>query len=152
MSDRIFTTFWIYSESMGAFARLCSADDALAELELDARFIPSKPDGDYHFDPSQNEWILNPTYEPTIEEKRAMMPPVTKRQLRLTLVRNGISLAQVEAAIASMPDGLPKQEAEIEWQDASEFGRLHPTLLLVAEALGLSAEKVDQMWDEAVSA
>ncbi|WKT94549.1 hypothetical protein QYR01_10620 [Brucella anthropi] len=90
--------------------------------------------------------------ELTSEEKRELMPVITKRQLRLALVRHGISLAQVEAAIAAMPDGLPKQEAEIEWSDASEFRRLHPTLLLVAQALNLTNEQVDAMWDEAVLA
>lgn len=152
MADRLFTTVWIYSESMGVFGRLCDAENALVELEPDARFIPDKPDGDYRFDPIANEWVLNINEEPTAEEKRQWMPSVTKRQLRLTLVRNGISLSQVEATIAAMPEGLAKQEAEIEWQDASEFGRQHPTLLLVAAALGLSPERVDEMWEQALSA
>ncbi|UXT43220.1 hypothetical protein FY137_18285 [Agrobacterium tumefaciens] len=78
--------------------------------------------------------------------------PVTRRQLRLTLVRNSISLASVEAAIASMPEGLAKEEAQIEWADASEFQRQHPTLLLIAAALGLTEAQVDAMWREAVTA
>lgn len=78
--------------------------------------------------------------------------PITRRQLRLTLVRNGISLTDVEAAIASMPDGLAKEEAQIEWADASTFSRTHPTLLLIAAALGLDEAQIDAMWAEAVSA
>lgn len=152
MAEKLYSTFWIYSESMGVFGRLCAAEDALIDLEPDARLIPDKPDGDCRFDPALNEWVPNPAFEPTPEEKRELMPVITKRQLRLTLVRNGISLAQVEAAIAAMPEGLQKQEAEIEWADASEFRRLHPTLLLVAQALNLSEEQVDAMWEEAVLA
>lgn len=79
-------------------------------------------------------------------------PPITRRQLRLTLVRNGISLTDVEAAIASIPDGLAKEEARIEWADASTFDREHPTLLLIAAALGLTEAQVDAMWAEAVTA
>ncbi|WP_051376929.1 hypothetical protein [Agrobacterium tumefaciens] len=78
--------------------------------------------------------------------------PITRRQLRLTLVRNGISLAGVEAAIAAMPDGLEKEEAQIEWADASTFNRDHPTLLLIAAALGLTEVQVNAMWEEAVLA
>ncbi|MNE05795.1 hypothetical protein D3C80_983690 [compost metagenome] len=78
--------------------------------------------------------------------------PITRRQLRLTLVRNGISLSSVEAAIAAMPDGLAKEEAQIEWADASTFNRIHPTLLLIAGALGLTEAQVDAMWAEAVTA
>lgn len=76
-------------------------------------------------------------------------PPITRRQLRLTLVRNGISLSAVEAAIEAMPDGLEKAEAQIEWADASTFERSHPTLLLIASALGLSEEQIDVMWRQA---
>ncbi len=75
--------------------------------------------------------------------------PVTRRQLRLTLVRNGISLESVEATIAAMPEGLAKEEAQIEWADASEFSRHHPTLLVVANALSLTEEQVDGMWRQA---
>lgn len=78
--------------------------------------------------------------------------PITRRQLRLTLVRNGISLAGVEAAIAATPDGLEKEEAQIEWADASTFNREHPTLLLIAAALGLTDTQIDAMWAEALTA
>ena len=75
--------------------------------------------------------------------------PITRRQLRLTLVRNGISLDTVEAAIAAMPEGLDKQEAQIEWADASEFERTHPTLMLIASSLSLTETQVDAMWRQA---
>lgn len=77
---------------------------------------------------------------------------ITRRQLRLTLVRNGISLSAVEAAIEAMPEGLEKAEAQIEWADASTFERSHPTLLLIASALGLSEEQIDVMWRQAEAA
>lgn len=81
-----------------------------------------------------------------------MPQPITRRQLRLTLVRNGISLIGVESAIAAMPEGLAKQEAQIEWADASTFNRDHPTLLLIASALGLTGEQIDAMWADALLA
>lgn len=92
---------------------------------------------------------ISPYVAPELPE---VFAPITKRQLRLTLVRNGISLATVDAAIASMPEGIEKQEAQIEWDDASTFNRIHPTLLLIASALGLTEAQVDAMWREAVAA
>ncbi len=83
----------------------------------------------------------------TPEEQRALMPPISKRQLRLTLVRNGISLSDLDAAIIAMGD-----EAVIEWQDASEYRRLHPLLNQVAAHLSLTQEQVDAMWQQALSA
>lgn len=91
-----------------------------------------------------DEWL------PFSEE--VILTPVTRRQLRLTLVREGIALSSVEALIEAMPDGLEKEEAQIEWADATEFDRDHPTLLLIAQALNLSKEKVDEMWIEAMVA
>lgn len=82
----------------------------------------------------------------------ALTMTITRRQLRLTLVRNSISLASVDAAISTIPEGLPKEEAQIEWADASEFRRQHPTLLLIAAALNLTEAQVDRMWREAVTA
>lgn len=82
----------------------------------------------------------------------ALTMPITRRQLRLTLVRNGIPLASVDEAIAEMPEGLPKQEAQIEWADAGSFNRNHPTLLLIGASLGLTEAQVDAMWREAVTA
>lgn len=79
----------------------------------------------------------------------AVFPPITRRQLRLTLVRNGISLAAVDAAIAALPEGLEKEEAQIEWADASEFERTHPTLMLIASSLSLTELQVDTMWRQA---
>lgn len=80
----------------------------------------------------------------TPEELRAQMPPITKRQL--TLVRNGISLADLDAAILTMGD-----EAMIEWQEASEYQRLHPLLNQVTAHLPLPQEQVDEMWYQGLS-
>ncbi|MDM8344525.1 hypothetical protein P8H26_03855 [Pseudochrobactrum sp. sp1633] len=43
-------------------------------------------------------------------------------------------------------------EAVIEWQDASEYLRLHPLLNEVAAHLSLTQEQVDVMWQQALSA
>lgn len=89
----------------------------------------------------------NPEAELTPEQERALMSPISKRQLRLTLVRNGISLTDLDAAILAMGD-----EAVIEWQDASEYRRLHSLLNQVAAHLSLTQEQVDIMWKQALTA
>lgn len=93
--------------------------------------------------------VIEPYVEPVLtpEELRELMPPISKRQLRLTLVRNSISLEDLDAAILSMGD-----EAIIEWQDASEYRRLHPLLNQVAAYLSLTQEQIDAMWQEAIEA
>lgn len=83
---------------------------------------------------------------------RAALPPITRRQLRLTLVRNGIALDDVAGLIEALPEGLAKEEARIEWDDAQQFERMHPTLLIIAGNLGLTPEQVDAMWRQALEA
>lgn len=119
----------------------------------------SRPEDTFGLNPTIRQWLIDNEgdYEilsyvaPTVEELRDTLKPITRRQLRLTLVRNGYSLATVEAAIDAIPEGNAKDEAFIEWQDATTFERLNPTLLLIANALAISPEEVDTMWTEALA-
>ncbi len=86
------------------------------------------------------------------EEERAERQrhaTLTARQLRLGLIDNGFSLAQVDAAIDALPDGAEKEKARIEWLYAGEFKRDHPLLVTIATELGISAEQFETMWVEA---
>jgi len=93
--------------------------------------------------------VVDPFVAPTPEESRTLMPAITRRQLRLTLVRNGISLASVSDAIDAMPEGLDHDEMRIEWDDGTTYERLNPRLNAIASAIGLTQGQVDTMWEEA---
>jgi len=72
---------------------------------------------------------------------------ITRRQLRLWLVRHGIALEAVEAAIATLPQG-QRTEAIIEWMDATQYERDNPLLVQLAGAvLGLQGAKLDAALD-----
>jgi len=74
---------------------------------------------------------------------------VTRRQLRLWLVRNGYTLAQVEALIEALPEP-QRTEARIEWQDATLFERGHPLLRQIAgQLLKKEGKELDAALDEA---
>lgn len=88
-----------------------------------------------------------PAYEPPPPPPLA---PLTRRQLRLGLLANGITTADVEAAIAAIPDPMDRAVAEIEWADASTYERDHPLIEQVGGALGLTQEQIDAMWESAL--
>lgn len=88
----------------------------------------------------------------TDDERRSSMQAVSARQLRLTLVRNGYSLASIDGAIDALPAGEQKDEALIEWEYATEFQRVSPTLNSIAAALAITPEQVDAMWSQALGA
>jgi hypothetical protein len=96
----------------------------------------------------ENEIFAPPATPPerTPEEKRAAMPNLTARQLRLGLLHLG-KLSGVPSAIAALSEP-EKSQAEIEWDYASEFRRLHPLIVRLIPILGLTDEQVDPVWLE----
>lgn len=75
-----------------------------------------------------------------------ILPPLSRRRLRLGLLSIGIRAPDIEAVIAAIPDAEAREWAMIEWQDASEYERNHPLIADVAETLHLPAEQVDALW------
>lgn len=98
-----------------------------------------------------DQWIaagnpVTPYTPPTLEELRASMSSLTPRQLRLGLVANGISLTQVEDAIAAIADPVEREAAQIEWEWAGQYERLHPLISMIGSALSLTETQIDDMW------
>jgi hypothetical protein len=74
---------------------------------------------------------------------------VSARQIRLWILRQGISLAAVDAAIDAIPDQLQRDSVRVEWDYAPYVERSHPMLIPLAAALGLTEAQVDQAFVEA---
>lgn len=89
---------------------------------------------------------IAPYQAPTNEEIRASMRPLTARQFRLGLLNAGISPSTVTATIAAMPAGPDRDKAQIEWEFATTFNRMHPLIATVGAALGLTDQQIDAMW------
>ena len=82
-------------------------------------------------------------------ESPAVPASVSARQIRLWILRQGINLAQVAAAIDAIPDQLQRDSVRVEWDYAPYVERSHPFLIPLAAALGLTEEQVDQAFVEA---
>jgi hypothetical protein len=87
-----------------------------------------------------------PYVSPPIEEQRESMKLLTARQLRLGLVNNGFTLTQVTDAIDAIPDETDRAKAKIEWEYAATFDRIHPLVITIGTALGLSEDQIDTIW------
>lgn len=96
-------------------------------------------------------WALLPDSTDDLPELPAVPASVTARQIRLWLVRHGVSLAQVDAAIDAIPDEQQREECRVEWDYAPYVERSHPMLLPLAQALGLTPEQVDEAFREAAT-
>lgn len=82
--------------------------------------------------------------EPTPEEIRASMPTLTARQLRLALLPR---LDEVEGIIEASGD----RALKVEWEYATTFERLHPAIVSIGAALGLTPEEIDDLWLDAAN-
>lgn len=90
----------------------------------------------------------------TAEEIAALPPPtapalptITARQLRLALLGLGLTGAQVEAQIATMPGtDTTREAARIEWEYATSYQREHQLVAMLGAALNLTSAQIDTAW------
>lgn len=69
------------------------------------------------------------------------------RQARLALLSVGM-LGEVETAIAGMASP-EREQAQIEWQYASEVFRDNPLIIGMATQLGMNSDQIDQLFIDA---
>lgn len=71
--------------------------------------------------------------------------PLTARQLRLGLVRNGVTLDKVQATIDALPSP-QRDEAEIYWKFSTEIHWDHPMTQSLMALAGIPDEAAAAMW------
>ena len=86
--------------------------------------------------------IINP--QKAVQIKRQQMPSLTKRQFNLVLYDKGL-LTQVKDLLAQ------NERTQIEFDNTNTISRLHPTVIQLAKDLGLTEERVDELWAEALT-
>lgn len=120
--------------------------------------------GEYHLaeiqqadEPPADKIIVNTTVEMIGGQPKYVheladkpLPPLSASQLRMGLVLNGIPLSSVDAAIDAIADSTEREMARIKWEYAQYYERDHPLLAHVASSLGLTDQKIDEMWQEAL--
>lgn len=90
----------------------------------------------------EGQWRQTWTVEPLPPEP--VPQAVTMRQARLALLQIG-KLAAVDTAIDSLPDP-DKSAARIEWEYSQEVQRDKPFVSMLAPALGLTEEDLDNLF------
>ena len=134
------------NEKQGQYQRIAELADAIFDVAEPLHWIAA-PDGtttDGHaYDPTIKAIIA---YTPE-QEPEAIPTEVTMRQARLALLAAG-KLAQVDAAIASMPE--PQHTAaKIEWEYGNALQRNNPFVAQLGAALGLDDAGIDALFVEA---
>lgn len=80
---------------------------------------------------------------------KAKIPQIiTMRQARLQLLALGL-LDDVEAVIGNITDVTTKKTVQIEWEYAKDVERNSPTILLLAQSVGMDEVALDNLFVEA---
>lgn len=75
----------------------------------------------------------------------------TPRQLRIALIRSGISLASVENELNNIQDPIEKEIAIAEWEYALDIQRDHPLLIMMAQKLNITEQQINDIFTLAVT-
>ena len=81
-------------------------------------------------------WV-DPNFVPT---------EVSNAQAREALIRSGIPIASVDAAIAAIADPVEREIAVTQWEYRSTIRRDAELVTSMAGAMGLSSEQVDDLF------
>ena len=94
--------------------------------------------------------VENPINNLSSEEKRELMKPLTRYQFKRCLLENGFKSSEIEAQILTIEDELKREIVMLGFKEADRFVRTDDSVLVMQEVLGLSPEKIDAMWQEAL--
>jgi hypothetical protein len=140
----------------GVYNVLCNFTDANNVTQEEVHC--SRPTDTFGIGPEIRQWLednpdfpIDPYVPPTTEQLREWMFPLTARQFRLGLIAGNITPEQITAVIDAMADGPDKVTAQIEWEYATTFTRMHPLVAQLSAALGLTPEQVDTLWTNALT-
>lgn len=109
--------------------------------------------------PDITPFVAEPVPEPTPEDLRAAIPPLTRRQLFIALHRlglitaaeavaaaaTGVLPAALEQAFAALPE--PDQtDARVTFAAFQMAYRLDPMTAMIAAAAGMTDDQIDAIW------
>ena len=146
-------TYWIISLGGAGYADGTTRPDQVTTVGSPLNLVWAGADYNEYLQQCAIVGIQPRVANPADENLNMNQTPraVSARQIRLWLVRNGVSLAAVDAAIDAIPDQLQRDSVRVEWDYAPYVERSHPMLVPLALALGLTEQQVEQAFIEAAS-
>ena len=106
--------------------------------------------------PSQfHEWVEGGWIDPRTEEeklayKRSQYPKLTRYQFKRCLLEKGYKSSDIEARIQTIEDEIIRELTLLGFREATNFVRTDSSVLKMQSVLGLSDEKVDELWEYAL--
>ncbi len=109
-----------------------------------------KPSG-FHTEWNGTEWIDLRTDQEKLEYARSQYPSLTRYQFLRCLLENGFKASDIEAQIQTIEDEFSRELTLIGFKEATNFVRTDESILAMQSVLNLTDERVDQMWEYALT-
>ena len=111
----------------------------------------SSPQPTAHHNWNGENWIDLRTEEEKLAYKRSQYPSLTRYQFLRCLLENGFKSTNIEAQIQTIEDEFSRELTLIGFKEATNFVRTDESILAMQSVLNLTDERVDQMWEYALT-
>ena len=105
---------------------------------------------DIEFDKFKNP-VKYFTEEEKLAYKRSQYPSLTRYQFLRCLLENGFKSSDIEAQILTIEDEFSRELTLLGFKEATNFVRTDESILAMQSVLNLTDERVDQMWEYALT-
>ena len=123
-------------------------------LMTDAEIIKheTNPRTNYHtWDEASLKWVDTRSEAEKLAYKRSQYPKLTRYQFMRCLLENGFKSTNIEAQIQTIEDEFSRELTLIGFKEAINFVRTDESILAMQSVLNLTDERVDQMWEYALT-
>lgn len=96
------------------------------------------------------DWVDPRTEEEKLTYKRSQYPKLTRYQFKRCLLEKGYKSSDIEARIQTIEDEIIRELTLLGFREATNFVRTDSSVLEMQSVLGLSDEKVDELWEYAL--
>ena len=110
----------------------------------------TNPNTEYHIWDG-TEWIDPRTEEEKLTHKRSQYPKLTRYQFLRCLLENGFKASDIEAQIQTIENEFSRELALLGFKEATSFVRTDESIIAMQTILGLSDEKLDELWEYALA-
>ncbi|MDY6531257.1 hypothetical protein [Acinetobacter faecalis] len=110
----------------------------------------SSPQPTAHHNWNGENWIDLRTEEEKLAYRRSQYPKLIRYQFKRCLLEKGYKSSDIEARIQTIEDEYTRELTLLGFREATNFVRTDSSVLKMQSVLGLSDEKVDELWEYAL--
>ena len=103
------------------------------------------------WDEKNTVWLDPRTEEEKLAYKRSQYPKLTRYQFMRGMLEYGYKSSDIEAQILLIEDEYTRELTMIGFKDATNFVRTDESVIAMQSILNLNDEKVDAMWEYALT-